>query len=146
MPCDITAHVALPFPEGTVKRWAHQMLRSLGYKGVTTALSVAFVGDSEMRAINRRYHHSPGTTDVLSFPGERRGDLGEIVMSLPQARRQAREYGHTIEAEVRALLAHGILHLVGYSHGRPKHRERMKRAERLLLGGHSLIQRSIHTP
>lgn len=86
------------------------------------AVVVALVGDAAMRRLNARFRGKDTTTDVLSFPGDgsREADgsrpLGEIVISVPQAARQAREAGHSLVREVRVLALHGYLHLLGYDH------------------------------
>ena len=72
-------------------------------------LSVAFVDDATMRALNRKFRRKDKTTDVLTFPDE-------IVISLDQARRQARHEKHSLATEVRYLIVHGILHALGYDH------------------------------
>jgi probable rRNA maturation factor len=82
-------------------------------------LSIAYVGDAEMRKLNASWRGKRTTTDVLAFPH------GEIVICIPQARRQARELGHTLEDEIIFLLVHGILHVFGYDHERPKDARRM---------------------
>lgn len=78
-------------------------------------LSIALVRDSSMRTLNRRYRKRNRTTDILTFPGEA-PDLGELVISLDQARRQARQERHSLAVEVRYLVVHGILHAFGYDH------------------------------
>ncbi len=55
-------------------------------------------------------------TDVLSFPSGERGSLGDIVIDVPYAARQARARGHSASREMKILLAHGLLHLLGYDH------------------------------
>jgi probable rRNA maturation factor len=74
-------------------------------------LSIAIVDDATMKALNRRFRHKNKTTDVLTFPDE-------IVISLDQARRQARHERHSLATEVRYLIAHGVLHALGYDHER----------------------------
>lgn len=72
-------------------------------------------GDAEVRTLNRTYRGKDYATDVLSFPGA--GDyLGDIAISLAQARAQAKRYGHTVEDELRILMLHGVLHLRGMDH------------------------------
>lgn len=104
-------------------------------------LSVLFVGDQAMRTLNRRYRGKDRTTDVLSFslreggfPSIQPDMLGDIVISVPVAARQARQEGHSISREIDRLLIHGLVHLLGYDHERG-HREaqRMIRKERILL-------------
>lgn len=84
--------------------------------------------DRELRRLNSRFlgHDSP--TDVLSFPsGQPEGPLGEIAVSTQRAAEQAREYGHSPAEEIRILILHGLLHLLGMDHERD--RGRMARAE-----------------
>ncbi len=89
-------------------------------------LTVAFVSDRAMRELNRRWRGKGGTTDVLSFPAgqdefERAAEgamLGDVVVSVEQAARQAAEQGHSFENEVEQLILHGVLHLCGYDHER----------------------------
>lgn len=76
-------------------------------------VSIAFVDDAAMRELNRKFRHRNKTTDVLTFQGEQ---ACEIVISVDQARRQARQEKHSLATEVRYLLLHGILHGLGYDH------------------------------
>jgi probable rRNA maturation factor len=75
-----------------------------------------------MRTLNRRFRRVDRPTDVLSFPtlkeppSSRSPFLGDLVVDLPYAARQARRRGHAVAREVRILLAHGLLHLLGYDH------------------------------
>lgn len=82
------------------------------------SLGVRFAGDREMRRANRDFRGKDKTTDVLSFPGdpEEGGHLGDILISVPTARRQAEAAGHAVERELKVLLLHGILHCMGYDH------------------------------
>jgi probable rRNA maturation factor len=80
-------------------------------------VAIALVSDAAMRRLNRTHRHIDRTTDVLSFPSEDApGFLGDLAISLPAARRQAREYGHSTAEELRILALHGLLHLLGYDH------------------------------
>lgn len=85
-------------------------------------LTVAFVSDRKMRELNRMFRHKNSTTDVLSFPFEadefdqNENNLGDIVISLEQAARQAKENNLDLETEIKQLILHGILHLCGYDH------------------------------
>ena len=94
-----------------------------------------------MRSLNRRYRGRDRTTDVLSFP-LREGSfanilpemLGDIVISVPAARRQARAAGHQLSQEIDRLLVHGLAHLLGYDHANDtREARRMVRMERQLL-------------
>ncbi|HXG59572.1 MAG TPA: rRNA maturation RNase YbeY [Thermoanaerobaculia bacterium] len=107
------------FPRREIERFVERALRaSLALTGRAAApgLSIAFVGDATMTALNRRYRGRRGTTDVLTFEPDGRDLPGEIVISLDRARRQAREEGHSLATEVRYLLVHGILHALGHDH------------------------------
>jgi probable rRNA maturation factor len=76
-------------------------------------ISIAFVNDRAMRALNRKFRGKNKTTDVLTFPGD---NACEIVISLDRAKRQAAEERHSLATELRYLLLHGILHGLGYDH------------------------------
>ena len=97
---------------------ARQVL-PVAVEGVT----VAFVSDRVMRELNRRWRHQQGTTDVLSFPAEQDdfekmagSSLGDVVISVEQAARQAKENGLTLDQEIAQLILHGLIHLCGYDH------------------------------
>jgi probable rRNA maturation factor len=80
-------------------------------------------GDDRIHGLNRQYLAVDRPTDVLSFPnGDRlpsgRTLLGEIVISVDAAQRQAREFGHGVDREILELALHGVLHLLGYDHER----------------------------
>lgn len=100
-----------------------------------------FVDDEAMRELNRRFRGLDRTTDVLSFSmqegpdsGINPGLLGDVVVSLDTARRQAERRGISLEKEVDVLLIHGVLHLLGYDHvGSLRNRRRMRMRERELL-------------
>ena len=81
-----------------------------------TEISVLFCGDGAMRTLNRRYRGMDAPTDVLAFPSETGGLLGDIVISIPYASRQARRRGDSPAREIDRLLLHGFLHLSGYDH------------------------------
>jgi probable rRNA maturation factor len=114
-------------------------LRSIGHPDAE--LSILFIGDRAMRSLNRAWRGKDRTTDVLSFP-LREGRfasilphmLGDIVISVPAARRQAKAAGHEFRREIERLLVHGLLHLLGYDHERgAQEARRMERKERQLL-------------
>ena len=86
-------------------------------------VTVVFVSDRAMRELNRMWRGKPETTDVLSFPAEQAEfekaeglRLGDVVISIEQAARQAKEHGLSFENEVAQLILHGLLHLAGYDH------------------------------
>jgi probable rRNA maturation factor len=99
-------------------------------------LSLALIGNNEMRKLNAKYRGKNYATDVLSFPVE--GSLppgarllGDVIISVEKAREQAEERGRTRDEEIVTLLIHGILHLLGYDHERSaKDARAMKRLEK----------------
>ena len=121
---------------------AGKLLRELGH--AESELSVALVGDASMAEMNSQYRGRPGPTDVLSFSllegdhAEQRGGLlGDVVIDLEQAERQARERGHGLDEEAARLLIHGTLHLLGYDHEQDDEAREMEAMERrlwLLIG------------
>ncbi len=85
--------------------------------GVTGEVAVVLAGDRALRSLNARYRGKNKPTDVLSFPGPG-GDegLGDVVISLDTAERNARAFGRTLPQEVDVLALHGFLHVLGYDH------------------------------
>ena len=119
-------------------------LASAAPKSPASSVTVCLAGDALVRRLNKAYRGKDKTTDVLSFPSglERAPDgsrhLGDVVISVPQARRQAAREGRALNRELRLLLIHGYLHLLGYDHevddGRMKRLE-SRLARRLLPEG-----------
>jgi probable rRNA maturation factor len=83
--------------------------------------------DVELQALNRQFLGKDYATDVLSFPGCDGDSLGDIAISVQRARAQAREWKHSAEDEIRILMLHGVLHLLGMDHESDS--GRMRRAE-----------------
>ena len=79
-------------------------------------VSLAFVTDAAIRALNRQHRRTDAPTDVLSFPSDEPRFLGDIVIAAGVARRQARRAGHGFGVEARVLALHGLLHLLGHDH------------------------------
>lgn len=110
-------------------------------------LSIAIVHVAEMAELNSRYRGKDGPTDVLSFPcddpcpvaspGEPIA-LGDVVIAPEIAEQQAAELGHTVEAELNLLLAHGVLHLLGYDHEADEDAEAMQAREQAVLAAWEL--------
>lgn len=127
-----------------VQSLAEKVLRASG--AARADLSLLLVGDRFMRRLNRLYRRKDRTTDVLAFPMRHirprltlhvsrftSSMLGDIVISLPQAERQAAQAGHTLEREMAVLVIHGLLHLLGYDHERSaREARRMSRRERAI--------------
>jgi probable rRNA maturation factor len=121
-----------------VRRIARRSLDFLEESG--GELSIALVDDDEIRSLNARWREIDRPTDVLAF-AQREGDehgpselLGDVVISVPTAKRQAVERGHSLDREIAELLVHGLLHLLGYDHERsPSEARRMFRRQREVL-------------
>lgn len=133
-------------PLRRIERVARTLLAAAGEKD--SSLSLSFVGDSAIRRLNREHRGKDRPTDVLSFPlfepdaaapgkpgagpaGPERM-LGDIVISVDAAARQAAGYGAPLAAEIERLLIHGILHLLGHDHEKPAERRGMVAEERRL--------------
>ncbi len=121
-----------------LKKIATNVIRLvLEEKGRTSAeVSVVFVDDAEMRTLNKNYRGKDRSTDVLAFPmcegrfaSVNPDLLGDIVVCVPAARRQAEEKDHSLERELSLLLIHGLLHLLGYDHKHEKEERRMRELE-----------------
>jgi probable rRNA maturation factor len=108
---------ALAAGAAELERWLRTVVRELCPEAVT--VGARFVDDAEMRAIHHRYLGADHATDVLSFPGDDTPEgrhLGDLVVSLDTARRQAAAAGLGLEQELRELLLHGVLHCLGHDH------------------------------
>lgn len=131
--CDIQLQNPCRYPEAGARRlrpWLAPLIDELA-PGVDSFV-VRFVSDREMRRLNADFRDRDETTDVLSFPAEsadlatpaaRVADvpieerhLGDVVISVPTARRQAKRLGHGVDIELRTLLLHGVLHCLGHDH------------------------------
>jgi probable rRNA maturation factor len=118
---------------------AKKLLRDVGE--ADSALSLSLVDDPQIQELNREHRGKDKPTDVLSFPlyeaGEAsRGDgerlLGDVVISIETARRQAADYDAPLQNELYRLLIHGILHVLGHDHEEPAQRAAMEAEERRL--------------
>ncbi len=128
------------------ERATRKLLGACGEEG--SSLSLSFVGDAAIRRLNREHRGKDRPTDVLSFPlfepnaaapgtpctgpGGPERLLGDVVISVDAAARQAAGYGVPLAAEIERLLIHGILHLLGHDHERPAERRAMVAEERRL--------------
>ncbi|MDD4170157.1 MAG: rRNA maturation RNase YbeY [Desulfotomaculaceae bacterium] len=116
-----------------------EAIKGRGYED-EAEISLVFVNDNYIRDLNLQYRGIDSPTDVLSFAmleGEplQGGEamLGDVVISLQAARRQAEEYGHSFRREVAYLTIHGVLHLIGYDHQTEDERRIMRNHEEELL-------------
>ncbi len=132
----------ITFDQVRLERSARAILTDVGE--TSAELGILFVGDQRMRGLNRRYRGKDRTTDVLAFAMREAARpqvsclmpdmLGDVVISIPTARRQAKEARRSLDKELACLLVHGILHLCGYDHERgEKEARRMHRRERMIL-------------
>ena len=130
-------------PRVSQTRLKQKAQRILDYLGEHPAeLSVLLVSNRKMRRLNAKFRGKNEPTDVLSFPLEESLPngaklLGDVVISLEQAQRQAREKLRAFSREVEWLLIHGILHLLGYDH------ERSRRAAKIMRALERRIQRAL---
>lgn len=96
--------------------WIDQLLHVAVPRRPAGSLSLLFCGDRRMRSLNRLWRKKDRPTDVLSFPSGEPGFLGDLVIDVPYAARQANARGHSETRELQILLAHGLLHLLGHDH------------------------------
>ena len=120
-------------------RW----LASIAPARARGTMTIAIVPDGRVQQLNRRYRRLDAPTDVLSFPSDERGYLGDVVIAAGVARRQAKQAGHSLQHELRVLALHGLLHLLGYDHEHDAGRMARVEARLRRRGGlrESLIER-----
>ena len=125
---------------------AEKLLRAEG-RGDSAEVSILLTDDENISRLNKNYRAVDGPTDVLSF-SQLEGDqesgfapdtgeevLGDVVISVESARRQADEQGHSLDDEIDILLAHGLLHLLGYDHAEPDQAHEMFARQAEIVGG-----------
>jgi probable rRNA maturation factor len=115
-------------------------------------ISLHLVGDETIRALNAEHRGTDAHTDVLSFPlhdpsgmrfvlpPDQPANLGDVVVSYPRAIAQAEEFGHSPERELGYLVAHGVLHVLGYDHEEEADRRHMRQREEEALGAIGLTR------
>ncbi|MBY0495452.1 MAG: rRNA maturation RNase YbeY [Cyanobacteria bacterium] len=110
--------VSVASPDGVniASRGLGQWLSRIAPSKAKGELSIALVSDRRMRALNRQFRGKDKVTDVLSFPSDQRGFMGDIVIASAVAKKQAGIAGHSVHTEIRVLALHGLLHLLGYDH------------------------------
>jgi probable rRNA maturation factor len=118
--CEVALQNPNRYPEGRAALWRPwlQLLLAEIAPGADS-FGVRFASDRELRRVNRDYRGKDYATDVLSFPGEETIEgvhLGDVLISVPVARRQATERGHGVDRELQILLLHGVLHCLGHDH------------------------------
>lgn len=116
-------------------------------------VSVTFVSNERIHEINREYRDKDAPTDVISFAMEELGEgeieligeelprvLGDIIISIPKAEEQAKEYGHSFIRELGFLSVHGFLHLLGYDHMEKEEEEKMFSRQKEILDDYGLTR------
>ncbi len=129
MSIDVANESEIEVDEKDLADQAAFMLRQL-HINPGAELSILLVDEVAMASLHEKFMDEPGSTDVLSFPMDElragtpnqpssEGILGDVVICPQVALRQANVAGHSMEAEMRLLLTHGILHLIGHDHAEP---------------------------
>jgi probable rRNA maturation factor len=126
--------IALPRWRARLGRFCRVVVEAAGFEG--SDISLLLCDDERIAELNARYRGKNRPTDVLSFPNGEPGTAtrvtGDIALSLPALRRNAREFGVRENEELKRLLVHGILHLAGMDHGRGKGARMLVLQEELL--------------
>ena len=143
MTLELDLQIALDLPglpaEAGFRRWAEAALAGAGYTR-DAELTLRVVNEAECAALNEAYRHKQGPTNVLSFPFVAPPEvesalLGDIVICAPVVLREAVVQGKTPEAHWAHLVAHGVLHLLGYDHHDEARAEAMESLEIRILAG-----------
>ena len=125
-----------------------EVLAKFGKRGVSGTVMLTLTSDKEIHALNREYRGVDKPTDVLSFSyfdGERfpgdsdgKGDVvGEIVISVPTAKKQAKDHGKSLQEELQFLFVHGLLHVFGFDHIKKAQRKAMFDLQDNIIGNKS---------
>nr|WP_282198013.1 rRNA maturation RNase YbeY [Collibacillus ludicampi] len=149
---EVIQEVEMDLPVDVDDLLTKAIMAAASYEGCETVdVAVTIVDDETIRELNRTYRNKDASTDVLSFAmNESIEDepdivyddledeieeqpLGDIVISLPTAIRQAEEYGHSLERELAFLAIHGFLHLLGYDHMNEEDEKEMFSRQRAIL-------------
>ena len=130
MSIDVNNESDFEVSELEISSQAQFILRSL-HINPAAELSILLIDEVAMAALHEKFMDEPGSTDVLSFPMDElragtsehpseEGVLGDVVLCPAVAKRQGEQAGHSTEVELRLLLTHGILHLLGHDHAEPE--------------------------
>ena len=134
----ITIESKYDFPADLTER-AVQAALAHQKESLDVNLSVVLTDNRRLHKLNRDYLGIDAPTDVLSFPASESDPetgaryLGDILISVPYARKGAKEAGHPLESELQLLVVHGVLHLLGHDHAKPKEKAKMWKAQREIL-------------
>ena len=131
----ITIESKYDFPIALIERAAQLALKHQE-ESRDVNLSVVLTDNRRLRKLNREYLGIDAPTDVLSFPASESDPetgaryIGDILISVPYAAKGAKTAGHPLEAELQLLVVHGVLHLLGHDHAKPREKTRMWKAQR----------------
>jgi len=149
----ITPRFRAEVDEGSLRRLAAEVLRQEGIAG-ETELSLIITDDEAIRELNRRFRGVDAPTDVLSFgtgaeehfvsAPESPPYLGDVVISYQRALAQAGELGHAVAQELKLLVIHGILHLLGYDHQEEAATQKMREREERIWSDGQMVGWSKH--
>jgi probable rRNA maturation factor len=123
-----TEHPKIKFDVKPLKKTVLKVLKGEGC--TNRGLLLVLTSNEPLRQLNKRWRRKNKPTDVLSFGYSEPDFLGEVIISLDKAKIQAAEYGVTLKNEVCRLAIHGVLHLLGYRHGKKSDRTAMEIQER----------------
>lgn len=149
--CQLSIQIEEPFVDLVAEDWLRRAVElTLAATGISSPVELGLViaGNDTVHELNRSYRGVDDTTDVLAFalsqpysddaepfvmPPDDIIHLGEVIISYTQAQRQAEEQRHSLEQEITLLVAHGVLHLLGYDHEHLEAGQRMRATEAKVL-------------
>jgi probable rRNA maturation factor len=134
---DIDAGEWPPESEAFVREVAEAVLAAVLQPSDDDGVAIRLTDDSGVQALNARFRHQDKPTNVLSFPAppNPEGHLGDVALAYGVCAREAAEQGKSLEHHLKHLVAHGVLHLVGYDHMDDAEAEEMESLERVILAG-----------
>jgi len=134
----ITIESKYDFPSALIERAVHAALTHQK-EALDVNLSVVLTDNRRLQKLNRDYLGIDAPTDVLSFPASESDPetgtryIGDILISVPYATKGAKQAGNSLEAELQLLVVHGVLHLLGHDHAKPKEKTKMWKAQAEIL-------------
>ena len=131
------------YPDALLERAAQAVLKQQK-ESPDVDLTIVLADDAHLHELNRDYLGVDAPTDVLSFPASETDGaeidpetgvryIGDIIISVPYATRGAAKAGHLVESELQLLVVHGVLHLLGHDHAKPKEKAEMWKAQAEVL-------------
>ena len=134
----ITIESKYDFPSILIEQAVHAALTHQK-ESLEVNLSVVLTDNRRLHKLNRDYLGVDAPTDVLSFPASESDPetgaryIGDILISIPYAAKGAKQAGNSLEAELQLLVVHGVLHLLGHDHAKPKEKAKMWKAQAEIL-------------